>query len=49
MMKGTIKILELQIEIAWNDIADDMLKEPALSMSCRVKAIVEADGWYTKY
>jgi hypothetical protein len=46
-MNGTKTIFELRLKtapIAWNDIADVVLQELALSPTCRVKAIIEADS-----
>jgi hypothetical protein len=34
---------------AWQDIDDLVLHRLSVTMPHRVKAVIEADGWYTKY
>jgi transposase len=37
------------ISDAWQDISEDFLKSLVDSMPWRVRAVLDADGWYTKY
>ena len=42
-------ILEEQFQLIWRDIGVDLLKRLVQSMLARVDALIEADGWYTRY
>lgn len=51
-MKGIENVLEALISAAleaWDERADSILDKLATTMPHRVKAVLEADGWYTKY
>jgi hypothetical protein len=34
---------------AWDAISEDFLENLLISMPHRVKAVLDADGWYTRY
>jgi len=35
--------------IVWDEIKEEVLDKLLLSMVRRLEAVIEADGWYTKY
>jgi len=35
--------------IVWDEIKEEVLDKLLLSMVWRLEAVIEADGWYTKY
>lgn len=51
-MKGPDRVLEALITAAkevWDDLADSIFDKLATTMPHRVKAVLKAEGWYTKY
>lgn len=45
----TIQQLERQIQIAWEDISNDVIQNLIDSMSNRCAAVIKANGGHTKY
>jgi hypothetical protein len=43
------KKLREAIQEAWESISHGRIRELVRSMRERCKAVIEADGWYTKY
>ncbi len=51
-MRGKEVVLERLIkeaQLAWDELADSKLERLSDTMPNRVKAVLNADGWYTKY
>ena len=46
--KTLLALIEAAKE-AWHTIEDTVLYNLSVTMSHRVQAVIEADGWYTKY
>jgi len=44
-----IKALIKAAVIMWDKIEEEVLDKLLLSMVRRLEAVIEADGWYTKY
>ncbi|RPB06205.1 hypothetical protein L873DRAFT_31200 [Choiromyces venosus 120613-1] len=51
--KGPVEVVKKQIEDAiihcWELLSPEIFEQLAETMVHRVKAVIEADGWYTKY
>ena len=45
----TLLVLIEAAKEAWHTIEDTVLYNLSVTMSHRVQAVIEADGWYTKY
>ena len=37
------------LPVAWEEISEEHLQKLIKSMKKRIKAVINADGWYTKY
>ncbi|PMD54575.1 uncharacterized protein K444DRAFT_484133, partial [Hyaloscypha bicolor E] len=46
---SSYKRLRAAIQEAWESITHERIKELVHSMRARCKAVIDADGWYTKY
>ncbi|EDN09531.1 predicted protein [Histoplasma mississippiense (nom. inval.)] len=46
---ATKRVLIEAAKEAWNAIDDSILYNLSATMPHRVKAVIEAEGWYTKY
>jgi hypothetical protein len=52
MMQGDEKVLAALIvtaQLVWNHIRDEVMNKLIVTMVHCAKAVLEADGWYTKY
>jgi transposase len=45
----TLQALIGAAQEAWHNVADNILYNLANSMDRRVQAVIDAEGWYTKY
>lgn len=47
--KASIAFIKAQLQIAWNAIPQEQTDHLIMSLPRRLKAVIKAKGWYTKY